>query len=320
MKLVVDKKAESSPKQPIFLLCVFRDEDLLLEYFVQYYRSLGVTHFIMVDNGSTDPGPSYLASLENINLMLYRTEESYRDAEFGTRWVNDLLQEHCVGQFCFTVDVDELFWFDSRKYATLHNLVSAMELSGHNAVPSVLLDMYPEKTNNHYRRGQDFLTHSPFFDKFNETHYEIRATLYQTFYFLVGGVRNRLFGGKPCIQKMPFFKYDFYPLAPSSGYHFFQENGKVLLDTDLIRLHRDPGVLLHFKFIKPQIQSFIEQRVERNEDWNDSSEYRAYLETIGNDRIDIQFYDNHYSRRLTSMQILDAFFSSFSGDGLPRPR
>ena len=119
---------------------------------------------------------------------------------------------------------------------------------------------------------------------------------------------------------MPFFKYDFYPLAPSSGYHFFQENGKVLLDTDLIRLHRDPGVLLHFKFIKPQIQSFIEQRVERNEDWNDSSEYRAYLETIGNDRIDIQFYDNHYSRRLTSMQILDAFFSSFSGDGLPRPR
>ena len=312
MELVVEKKTESSPKRPIFLICVFRDEDLLLEYFIQYYHSLGVTHFIMIDNGSTDLGPSYLASLENINLMLYSTEESYRDAEFGTQWVNDLLQEHCIGQFCFTVDVDELFRFDSRKYGTLHDLVSAMESSGHNVVPSVLLDMYPEKTNNHYRRGQDFLTHSPYFDEFNETHYEIRAKIYDSFSFLVGGVRNRLFGVKPCIQKMPFFRYDFPPLAPSAGYHFFQENGKVLLESDLIRPHQDPGVLLHFKFIKPQFQSFIEQRVERNEDWNDSSEYRAYLEALRGDKIDIQFYDNRYSKPLTSNQVLDVFFSSFS--------
>ena len=107
MKLVLKQSRGPRPARPVYLICVFRDEHLLLEYFVEYYRTLGVTHFILIDNLSGDAGPEYLKSLENINLWLYRTEDSYRDAAYGTRWVNELLREHCGGHYCFTVDVDE---------------------------------------------------------------------------------------------------------------------------------------------------------------------------------------------------------------------
>ena len=61
LKLTYQQKRSSIQPRPIFLLGVLRDEHLLLEYFVNYYQSLGVTHFIMIDNLSKDEGPEYLA-------------------------------------------------------------------------------------------------------------------------------------------------------------------------------------------------------------------------------------------------------------------
>ncbi len=98
LKLVHRQQNEFEAVRPIYLICVFRDEYLLLQYFINYYISLGVTHFIMIDNLSEDEGPGYLKSLENINLWLYQTGDSYKDAAYGTTWINQLLQVHCKGQ------------------------------------------------------------------------------------------------------------------------------------------------------------------------------------------------------------------------------
>jgi hypothetical protein len=310
LKLVHQQHCISGIRNPVYLLCVFRDEHLLLEYFVDYYRSLGVTHIIMIDNLSEDRGPEYLKSLKNINLLLYRTEDSYRDAAFGTAWINQLLQEHCINQYCFTVDVDELFVFDSRRYRDLHDLVDEMESSGSNAVPATLLDMYPRKVNDNYQQGTAFLTHSPFFDDLNETYYEVWHELYETSVFRVGGVRKRKFGVTACMQKFPLFKYDFSPLGVAPGYHVFQHNGEVLFQSDKIKLHRDPGVLLHFKFIKPQLAEFVEQRINRNEDWDDSAEYRAYREALGGKDNVLEFFDEKFSRKFENIESLGKFLRS----------
>jgi hypothetical protein len=307
LKLVHQQQSIARNRNPVYLLCVFRDEHLLLEHFVDYYRSLGVTHFIMIDNLSEDRGPEYLRNLKNLDLLLYRAEESYRDAAFGTAWINQLLQEHCINQYCFTVDVDELFLFDSRKFPTLHTLIADMESSGSNAVPATLLDMYPEKTHDNYRQGSPFLSHSPFFDDLNETWYEVWHQLYDTFIFRVGGVRKRKFGVTACMQKFPFFKYDFSPLGVAPGYHVFQQDGEVLFQSDKIRLHRCPGVLLHFKFIKPQLAEFVEQRINRNEDWEDSAEYRAYREVMGSNGDAMEFLDEKISKRFESIESLEKF-------------
>lgn len=182
-----------------------------------------------------------------------------------------------------------------------------MESKGINAVPVTLLDMYPKKTNDSYEKGRDFLSHSPYFDDLNEAYYEEWGAIYETFIHKVGGVRKRVLGTTVCIHKFPFFRYDFHPLGVAPGYHFFQVDGEVLRQSGKIRLHEQSGVLLHFKFIKPRFEEFIEQRIARNEDWDDSAEYRSYLETMQHKNT-LEFYDEMYTRKLTSSEDIESFF------------
>lgn len=309
MKLVYSQKVDIDTSRPIFLLCVFRDEGLLLEYFIKYYRSLGVTHFIMVDNLSEDSGSEYLKSLKDINLWLYRTEDSYRDADFGTRWVNLLLKKHCLGQYCFTVDVDELFIFDTRKYISLQQLTNAMELAGANVIATTLLDMYPKETNDDYFAGKDFLEHSPYFDRFNSSFYQERGQIYGKFPYKHGGVRKRVLDTTVCIHKFPFFKYDFISLGVAPGYHFFQEKGSVLKQSKKIKLFDESCILMHFKFIKPGFKLFVERRININEDWGESKEYKAYHKALGAGA-SLRFYKAQMSRRFHDISSLDEFLTS----------
>ena len=57
------------------LLCVLRDEYILLEYFINYYEKLGVTHFIFIDNNSIDESFQYLLN----NGLKFSTEDSYQE-------------------------------------------------------------------------------------------------------------------------------------------------------------------------------------------------------------------------------------------------
>ena len=51
------------------LLCVFRDENILLDHFINYYSNIGITHFILLNNDSQDESFQYLMnSKENIML------------------------------------------------------------------------------------------------------------------------------------------------------------------------------------------------------------------------------------------------------------
>jgi len=320
LKLIHQQQSDREHLPPIYLLCVFRDENLLLEYFVEYYRSLGVTHFIMIDNMSEDEGPDYLRGLKNINMLLYQNNRSYEKAAMGTDWVNCLLKKHCVGQYCFTVDADELFVFDSEKYASLNELIHEMQVTDANAVPVTLLDMYPKKTNDHYQKGDSFLAHSAFFDDLNETYYEERGAAYESFVFMLGGVRQRVLGTNACINKFPFFKYDFYPMGVAPGYHFFQLDGNVQLQSHKINLFQQAGVLLHFKFLKPHLGKFFQARVEENlceevasdessraaRSWaNENEQYALVFAHEGS----VNFYDHQYSRLLNEISDLSNFFS-----------
>ncbi len=310
LTLIFENVAESTDTSliPVFLLCVFRDESVLLDHFISYYQSIGVTHFIMVDNLSEDNGVDYLQQLKNINMMVYQAKGSYKEAVFGTQWINYLLKKHCIDQYCFTVDVDELFYFYKNKFDNLHQLITDMEARGNNAVPVTLLDMYPKKTNNDYKKGVDFLEHSPFFDQLNSIYYNDGFTIYKNFTHKTGGVRERVFDKIVCIHKFPFFKYNFHPLGLAAGYHFFQLEGEVIKDSDKISLYEKPAVLLHFKFIKPNLKEFFEKRVKLNEDWDNSIEYKSYASVISNNS-SIELFDENYSTQFKNNNSLNQFFN-----------
>ncbi len=291
-------------RHPVFLICVFRDELLLLEHFIAHYRTLGVTHFIMIDNLSNDGGGDYLKQIKDINILLYMAEDSFKEESMD--WVTYCLQKYCIGHYCLTVDADELFVFDSRKFSSIYDLIAKMERQGANCVGATLIDMYPKILNDDYRQGDSLLKHSSYFDGWNTTYYNNKAILYEKFFWRTGGMRARIMGVIPWLQKFPFFKYDFHSIGHSKGFHMFQYNGKLLAKTNLIKLLADPGVLLHFKYVKHDLLQVFKENVLRKQYWNDSYEYKVYVKMLeGKDNV--SFYHPEYSKKLTKIDDLSFF-------------
>jgi hypothetical protein len=308
MELIYQRTSRREVRREVFLFCVFRDEYLLLEYFIAYYRKFGVTHFVMIDNLSSDAGADYLRTIPDINIRIYRSEDSYREADYGVQWINGVMKDLARDQYCLVADADELLVFDTRIYDSLDALIDSMESIGANVLPANLVDMYPRETDELYVRGADFLSHSTYFDEFNSDYYENRSTIYGGFSHKVGGVRKRVLDSTVCIHKFPFFRYDFFPADVAPGCHLFKENGQVLRVADKIRLHPSFAVLQHFKFIKPNFRQFVERRITNKQDWNDCSEYQKYLEALDVSGT-LRLFDPRYSRRLESIEDLDSFFT-----------
>src|SRR6056297_4306096 len=80
LRPVYDRTNKIKPGD-ILLFSTFRDEYVRLPYFMESYRSLGVSHFLMVDNDSQDGGREYLA--EQPDVSLWTTKASYKNARFG---------------------------------------------------------------------------------------------------------------------------------------------------------------------------------------------------------------------------------------------
>jgi hypothetical protein len=269
----------------IFLLAVLRDENILIEYFIKYYKKIGITNFIFVDNGSVDGSFEYLKNLDE-NIMLFSTNKSYKDADYGVKWINTLLQLYCKNHWCLVVDIDELLYINN-----INSLIDEMKCNNANVCDMFLLDMY-SKTVTNYKRGEDFIMHCNYFDKFSNYYINNNKNLF-------GGVRNRLLNMQCCITKRSFF-YNFGTIKLGPGYHninIIENNSK------MIKKYKRKEYLLHFKFIKPDYHLFIEKRIKNNEDWNNSSEYKM-LKKVNLSQI----YDKEFSVELTNKSQLDKIF------------
>ena len=69
LRLVADRTAQIRPGD-VLLFSTLRDEYVRLPYFLQYYRDLGIGHFLIVDNDSGDGGTDYLARQPDVSLWV----------------------------------------------------------------------------------------------------------------------------------------------------------------------------------------------------------------------------------------------------------
>ena len=161
----------------VILICVIRDERLLLEYFIQHYERCGVTHFIFVDNGSEDDTVEYLMSRNDINCLLYHTTDSYAKNDYGIKWVNEILDTQCKNKWCVVVDADELLL--PRKNKSLLDIKSKMEQNGQNVLPTCLIDFYPKHFDaTTYKSGNPFYSHKIIREMVGQTDGELEDILY----------------------------------------------------------------------------------------------------------------------------------------------
>jgi len=193
LRAVADRSAQIRPGD-ILLFSTQRNEGVRLPYFLQYYRNLGVNHFLIVDNDSDDQSLAYLAGQSDVSV--WHTTASYKRARFGVDWLNWLQRKYGHGHWTLVVDPDEFLIYPFCDSRPLRALTDWLDASSIKSFSAMLIDMYPKGLLNDapYKAGQNPLEIAPWFDPGN---YSIKKNARFGNLWIQGGPRMRVFSLTP---------------------------------------------------------------------------------------------------------------------------
>jgi hypothetical protein len=271
---VIDRVARIRPSD-ILVFSTLRNERIRLPWFLRYYRDLGVDHFLIVDNDSTDGSREYLAAQPDVSL--WHTAASYKRARFGVDWLNWLQMRYGHGHWCLTVDPDEFLVYPFCDTRPLRALTDWLDASSIRSFGAMLLDMYPKGPleAQPYREGQDPFEIACWFDSGN---YMIRRNARYRNLWIQGGPRARAFFPSnperaPALNKIPLVRWHRHYVYVSST-HMLLPRGLNLV-YDEWGGEKASGCLLHAKFLDTFPVKAAEE-MERRQHYAGSHEYRAY--------------------------------------------
>ncbi|WP_417597774.1 glycosyltransferase family 2 protein [Pararhodobacter oceanensis] len=278
LALLVNRTEAIRPRD-ILLFCTLRNEAARLPYFLRHYRALGVRHFLIVDNASTDGSREMLAAQPDVSL--WHTGASYRAARFGMDWLQGLLMKYGHGHWCVTVDADELLIYPHHLTRPLPALTDWLEGEGESVFGALMLDLYPKGpiTAQSYTPGQDpseVLTH------YDAGNYTITRKNDTQALWIQGGPRSRTFFADtpqrgPTLTKIPLVKWHWRYLYLNSTH--------TLLPRHLNRIYDDAGgeklsgVLLHSKFL-PEVSAKSAEEKHRHEHFGAPADFTPYYDAL----------------------------------------
>jgi hypothetical protein len=272
---VHDRTAQIAPCD-ILLFCTFRNEDIRLPFFLDYYRKLGVNHFLLIDNGSDDGGAAYVADQPDVSL--WKTAAHYGKSRYGMDWLTYLQGRYAHGHWALTVDVDEFFVYPFCDTRPVRALADWLEASEVRSFGTMLLDMYPKGRVGDavYHRGEDPFKLSNWFDPGN---YTLKLNDFYRNLWIQGGPRARVFFAAkprqaPALNKIPFVKWDreftyvssTHMLLPRGLNLVYGQNGG----------EKTSGILLHAKFLNT-FGPRANQEASRAEHYSAAREYKSYV-------------------------------------------
>lgn len=266
-------------RDAILLVTVLRNERIRLPYFLSYYRALGVSHFLMVDNGSDDGSHAYLAAQEDVSL--WSTGASYRGSRYGADWMNWLLMRYGRGHWILAVDVDEFLIYPFCDSRPIRALTDWLDASAVRSFPAMIVDMYPKGRIDAepYPEGGNPFAIASWFDSGNLM--ISRNGSYGNLW-IQGGPRARtMFADRPreapSLNKIPLVKWHWSYCFVSST-HMLLPRGLNLV-YDEWGGEKASGCLLHAKFLSTFTEK-VEEELERREHFAESREYLAYAERL----------------------------------------
>ena len=250
-----------------------------MPFFLKYYRNLGVNHFLIVYNHSSDNTLSLLA--DQADISIWQTKHSYRTSHFGVGWLNGLQSRYGHRHWTLVVDPDEFFIYpfcDSRPLRALTNWLDAHETRFFGAM---LLDMYPKGPilDQTYRSGQNPLEIASWFDAGN---YTVEPNDKFRNLWIQGGPRARVFFAEtprraPAINKITLVKWH-RDYSYISSTHMLLPRGLNMVYGTSGGEHVS-GLLLHTKFLNT-FHLKLKEDATRQAHYAKSLEYRTYAQAL----------------------------------------
>lgn len=278
LRPVADRTADIRPSD-LLLFSTQRNEGVRLPYFLQYYREMGVNHFLFVDNDSDDGSLDYLRRQPDVSV--WTTRASYKRSRFGVDWMNWLLMKYGHDHWCLTVDPDELLLYPFCDTRPLRALTDWLDASSIKSFSAMLLDMYPKGRIDlyPYSAGQDPLEIANWFDAGN---YTISKNPQFGNLWIQGGPRARMFftempEAAPALNKIPLVRWDRKYAYMSSTHNLLPRGLNLIYDE--WGGEKASGVLLHTKFLDTFSKKAAEE-LERRQHYGASREYIAYAEGV----------------------------------------
>ncbi len=252
----------------IIAICLERNDLIKLKKVISHHRKLGVDKFVVIDNCSDDGSVEYLLKQKDVVLLRAREQYSPNRQE---AWINRVIAHYGDNRWYLVVDSDELLVYYKYKEKNIRDLISYYEENKIVRARAMLLDMYAKPSYYTDGRAENYYKECVFFDTDS-----YRRSGDHRFKCYVGGPRERVFGVSPYLTKYPLFYFRKKDIRINSHCMYpYLENfrGKCRL------------ILKHYKFL-PGEKEKIEQMVRDKIHYNDSIQYRYYLDGIRKGRFD----------------------------------
>jgi len=278
LRIVKDLTGKINPDD-ILAVSVLRNEITRLPFFLDHYRHLGVSQFLVVDNNSDDGSAEYLAAQPDVSV--WHTAHSYHASRFGLDWLTWLQIKYAHGHWCLMVDADELLIYNGDDAHDLRKLTAWLDGRGQVGFGALMLDLYPKGPLDQcsYRPGQDPRDVMPWFDP---SPYRVTRQAPLGNLWVQGGVRARMFFGDdlqraPTLNKIPLVKWN--------RRYAYVNSTHSMLPPQLNFLYDGPGgqtpsgILLHTKFL-PEIVSKSAIEKQRQQHFHAPTDFDHYYDSL----------------------------------------
>ncbi len=265
----------------ILAFTTLRNEITRLPWFLHHYRSLGVDHFLIVDNGSDDGSAELL--LDQPDVSLWQTHASYRASRYGLDWLTLLQMRHGHRHWCLMVDADELLIYAHHDTRSLHDLTKWLDQTGRGAFGALMLDLYPDGPLG----DQSYVPESDptaVLNWFDAGPYRAQRQSPAGNLWVQGGARERMFFSttrqrSPTLNKIPLIRW--------CRRYAYVNSCHSALPRHLNAAYDGPGgsapsgILLHTKFL-PEIVEKSRIEKQRRQHFHDPDQFGPYYDGIIN--------------------------------------
>jgi glycosyltransferase involved in cell wall biosynthesis len=262
------KCVDAAPDE-IVATCVMRNGALHARTFLEHHRSLGIRHFIILDNGSDDESIDIISTYPEVVLL----RSTWPYARYENAFKEYLSRTYAYGRWNLCVDIDELWDYPRSSRLPINSFLSYLDHHGYDAVVCQMLDMFAELPLHELQsspaddlRGcyryydlADIVTGPyPFGDVPNDSvrmHYH--------------GIRYRVFGTTNWLTKAALVRIDDRDRLYVSHHH---ANPAALADVT--------AVLLHYPFVASFQRKVEDAARERRYGGGATKEYVRYQQVL----------------------------------------